>query len=155
MRCEWPLVEDEVRVLIAFRYDDTRWLSRLICWWRGGDSAHCEVAVGELSDAGMHCISASWVDRGVRHKLMPLPPEKWRVYALTAEVDPWTWLDAHDHHRYGWAGLLGFVFPPLLRKPRGWICTRVAAHIIGLPMAHTHDLVALESICARYGTRLQ
>jgi hypothetical protein len=145
-------------IKIAFRYDDDRWFSRLICWWRGGDSAHCEVAMpppGDLEGESLHCISASWLDKGVRGKVMPLPPEKWRIYTVTAEVDPVRWLAEHDHEPYGWAGLLGFVLPPLLRKPRGWICTRVAAHIMGLPMAHTHDLVALESICARYGTRLQ
>ena len=149
-----------MRIMVAFRYADRRLLARLICAWRGGDSAHCEVVVPADSGAfdpalPQDCISASWVDGGVRHKAMPLPPAKWRVYAVVAEHDPVAWLAAHERERYGWAGLLGFVLPPLLRRPRGWICTRVAAHLIGLPAAHTHDLVALEAVCGRYGERVQ
>jgi hypothetical protein len=149
-----------VDILIAFRYGDDRWFARLICWWRGGDSAHCEVVVpkhsGEFDgEQPQDCITASWLDGGVRYKVMPLPADKWRVYAVEGTRDPVSWLVAHDHHPYGWRSLLGFVLPPLLRKPRGWICTRVAAHMMGLPAEHTHDLVAIESVCERYGTRIQ
>lgn len=78
-------------VRVAFRYNDRRMFARLVCWLRGGDSAHCEVA-SVLTDTGLHhCVSSSWLDGGVRGKWMPLPADRWRVYeieaATTADAD--------------------------------------------------------------------
>jgi hypothetical protein len=153
MRCIWP-PEPDVQIKVAFRYGERRFLSRLICWWRGGDSAHCEVAVGEVGQP-MRCITASWLDGGVRHKIMPLPPDKWRIYTVTAEVEPFSWFDQHEGEKYDFLGLLSFVVSVIRHRKRGWFCSEAAAHIIGLPAAHRFDLVLLEAVCARYGNRIQ
>src|SRR5512139_1627222 len=140
---------------IAFRYNDTRWFSRLVCWWRGGDSAHCEVIAETLADDGHRCISASWVDGGVREKVMPLPSEKWRIYEVMRDIDPRHWFALHDGDKYDLLGLLSFVVARFRHSRWRWFCSEVAAHIMGLPEPHRYDLVLLESVCARYGRRVQ
>ena len=62
-------------IRIAFRYGDRRWFARLVCALRGGDVAHCEVAYAQLA-IGHLCVSASWLDGGVRSKMIVLDPAK-------------------------------------------------------------------------------
>ena len=142
-------------IQIAFRYGDTRLFSRLVCWWRGGDSAHCEVIAETLSDGRCRCISASWVDGGVRQKTMFLMPQRWRIYEVEHLIDPDRWLDAHQGDRYDLVGLLSFVIARFRHSRWRWFCSEVAAHIMGLTAPHRYDLVLLESVCARYGRRVQ
>lgn len=137
-------------IKIAFRYGDTRLFSRLVCWWSGGDSAHCEVVTSRGA-----CISASWLDGGVREKTMPLPPEKWRIYEIDAALDPAGWLELNRGAGYDWLGLLSFVIARWRVSTTRWFCSEVAAHILGLPEPARYDLVTLESVCARYGRRVQ
>lgn len=141
-------------VRIAFRYGDTRLFSRLVCLLRGGDSAHCEVAINEF-DGSYWCVSASFLDGGVRGKDMPLPPEKWRIYEIEAEHDPFVWMQRHEGAGYDVPGLLGIVLPPIGHSRKRWFCSEVAAAILGLREPHIYDLRTLEAVCARYGTRVQ
>jgi len=140
---------------VAFRYGDTRLFSRLVCFFRGGDSAHVEAAhrwVADMAD----CVSASFVDRGVRPKLIRLDPLKWRVYQtdVPAERAP-QWLRANDHKGYGWLRLLRFVLPFVRPNVGGPICTTAVGEILGLIDAECHDLRSLESaVRLRWGEPL-
>lgn len=140
---------------IAFRYADTRLFARLVCWWRGGDSAHCEVVSHSWTNGHHECISASWLDGGVRTKTMPLPADRWRIYEVEHTVDPVGWLELNNGAGYDWLGLLSFVIARWRVSTTRWFCSEVAAHIMGLPEPHRYDLVTLESVCACYGRRVQ
>lgn len=141
-------------IRIAFRFNDKRLFSRLVCLLRGGDSAHCEVAW--RWDGYQHeCVSASWLDGGVRAKDINLAPEKWRIYEIDAVVDPRVWLVAHGGKGYDVLGLLGIVLPALGHSRRRWFCSEAAADILGLPEPHIFDLRTLEAACARFGKRVQ
>lgn len=141
-------------VRVAFRYGDTRLFARLVCLLRGGDSAHCEVAINEL--AGRYwCISSSFLDGGVRSKDMPLPPEKWRIYEVKAALDPIDWHSLHGGAKYDLLGLLGIMLPTFGHARTRWFCSEAAAAILGLREPHIFDLRTLEAVCARYGTRVQ
>jgi hypothetical protein len=139
---------------IAFRYNDTRLFSRVVCLLRGGDSAHCEVAI-EQSDGTHWCVSSSFLDGGVRGKDMPLPADKWRVYEIDAQRDPAAWEVEHAGKGYDILGLLGVAFPPFGHSRRRWFCSEAAADMLGLREPHIYDLRTLESVCARFGTRVQ
>lgn len=143
-------------VRVAFRYGDRRLFARLVCLLRGGDSAHCEVAYTKPDEAGQFfCVSSSWLDGGVRSKSMPLPPEKWRAYEIEADSGLLTWVTFHDGAGYDVLGLLGIVFPPVGHRRKRWFCSEAAADILGLREPHIYDLRTLESVCARYGRRVQ
>ena len=143
-------------IRVAFRFGDRRLFARLVCLWRGGDSAHCEVS--DAWDAGrVHsCVSASWLDGGVRRKSIYVHPSKWRVYEMQGEAaQVRQWLAAHDGQRYDVLGLLGFVVPQIKGWANAWVCSEAVADVLGLPLPRLFDLRTLESVCARYGVRVQ
>lgn len=135
-------------IRICFRFGDTRLFARLVCWLRGGDAAHCETAhrwVGDVYD----CVSSSWLDGGVRGKLITMAHAKWRVYEVPGNPDDVRrWLAEHQGQRYDWIGLLGFVLP--WRVPgfkRRWFCSEASADHLWLRDPVRWDLYALESVC--------
>lgn len=138
------------KLVIAFRYGDRRWFSRLISWWQKHDAAHCEAAVPLGSE--FICISASKVDGGVRTKTMPLPADKWRLYEVdtptAAAVD---WYYAQRGAKYDWLGLFGFVWRPLSGRRRAWFCSEAVADILKLPDPWRYDVALLESVVAKLG----
>ena len=142
-------------IKVAFRYADTRLVARLICWVRGGDSAHCEVVHRSVAD--MHaCISASWVDGGVREKIMALPAAKWRIYEVAGDpLRARAWLAEHDGKGYDLMGLLGFIRPWARHSRKRWFCSEAAANILDMDAAHLYDVRIMESVCIKHGTRLQ
>lgn len=135
-------------IRICFRYDDPQLFARLVCLLRGGDSAHCETAhrwVGDVYD----CVSSSWMDGGVRGKIIEMPHQKWRVYEVPGSPDDVRrWLVDHAGEKYDWLGLFGFVLP--FRIPgflRRWFCAESSADHMWLPRPVIWDLVLLESVC--------
>lgn len=141
-------------IRICFRYGDSRWFARLVCLLRGGDSAHCETAhrwVGDVYD----CVSSSWMDGGVRGKIIEMPRQKWRVYEVPGSPDDVRrWLVDHAGEKYDWLGLFGFVLP--FRIPgflRRWFCAESSADHMWLPRPVIWDLVLLESVCQHLCTQ--
>ncbi len=68
-------------LLIAFRHSDQRLFARLVTFCRGGDSAHVEAAMPSDDAQLSTCVSASFLDHGVRGKLIDITDAgKWRVY---------------------------------------------------------------------------
>jgi hypothetical protein len=142
-------------IRIAFRYGDPRIFARLVCLLQGGDSAHCEVSVRQVADVH-ECISASFLDGGVRLKTMPLPPEKWRIYELPGDpIAALAWFDAHDGSPYDLLGLAGFVWRRIKGLRDAWFCSEAAADMIGLRDPWRYDLALLESVCHKLGRRVQ
>lgn len=141
-------------VRVAFRFGDPRLFSRLVCLLRGGDSAHCEVAWA-WEGARHRCVSASFLDGGVRCKDIDLRAGAWRVYELQAHHWPLAWGAAHAGARYDVLGLLGIVLPPLGHSRKRWFCSEAVAAVIGLREPQIYDLRTLESVCARFGRRVQ
>lgn len=142
-------------IRVCFRYGDHRAFARLVCAWRGGDSAHCEVAFDWRAQAH-DCVSASWLDGGVRIKTIDLPADKWRIYEMPADRNrALAWAAQHAGERYDTLGLLGFVMRRIKGWRRAWFCSEVAADVMYLPEPYLYDLRALESVCGRYGTRVQ
>lgn len=142
-------------IRVAFRYNDKRLFARAVCLLQGGDSAHCEAAWSW--DGLLHeCVSSSLLDGGVRGKAIDLVPGKWRIYELPGSYTAVTnWLELHKGERYDILGLLGFVFRRIKGWLRAWFCSEVVADIMQLPEPWRYDLALLESVCARFGRRVQ
>lgn len=135
-------------IRVCFRYGDTRLFARLVCLFRGGDSAHCEVAHRWVADVH-DCVSASWLDHGVRPKLIGMPASKWRIYEVPGSPDDVrAFLKEHDGAPYDWPAFFGFT---LLRRIKGiarwFFCSEVAATLMWLREPHRWDLYDLESVC--------
>lgn len=141
-------------VRAAFRYGDGRVFSRAVTFLRGGDSAHCEVAWA-WSGQTHSCVSASFVDGGVRRKDIEMPPEKWRIYEVPAAIDPQLWYERHAGAGYDALGLLGILWPRLGHGRRRWFCSEVLADVLGLRQPQLFDLRTAESMCALLGERVQ
>ncbi len=139
-------------ILIAFRHSDTRIFARTVTTLRGGDSAHVEAAVPlNVDGRAMHlCVSASFVDGGVRGKVIDIgDPNKWRVYRWTGpHIDPLVWLLANDGAHYDLRGLLGILAPPVGHDRDKRFCSEAAAEMLMLPYPETYDLVQLERFLA-------
>ncbi|MBP6675005.1 MAG: hypothetical protein KAY54_01695 [Burkholderiaceae bacterium] len=135
-------------IRICFRYGDPQLFARLVCLLRGGDSAHCETAhrwVGDVYD----CVSSSWMDGGVRGKLITMHHAKWRVYEVPGSPDDVRrWLKEHEGEKYDWLGILGFLVPWRWPAPnRRWFCSEASADHMWLRHAWRWDLFDLESVC--------
>jgi hypothetical protein len=133
-------------ILIAFRHSDPRPFARLVTCFRGGDSAHVEAAL-PLPVEGMHlCVSASFLDGGVRGKVIDISnPAKWRVYRWTGpHLDPLVWLQEHDKAQYDLRGLLGILAPRIGHSRSKRFCSEAVAEHIRLNYPDTYDLLRLE-----------
>lgn len=142
-------------IRVAFRFGDTRRFARLISWWDGSDVAHCEVA-GYWTGDVHECVSASWLDGGVRAKNMPLPADKWRIYEMAGDprhVD--AWLGEHDGQGYDWLGLLGFMWRPIRGMLGRKLCSEACAEMVGIRDGWRFGPAMLEAIVARFGRRVQ
>lgn len=144
-------------ILIAFRHSDTRPFARLMTALRGGDSAHVEVAL-PVAELAM-CVSASWLDGGVRGKMIDIRnPAKWRVYQWDGpHADTMQWLLANYGAGYDIRGLLGILAPPVGHSRTKRFCSEAVAEMLGMPDPHTYDLVRLERFLAnsQHAERMQ
>ena len=139
---------------ICFRYGDRRLFSRLVTFFRGGDSAHCEVSWAWRGDQH-YCASSSWVDGGVRSKVIEMAADKWRVYEVELSEDPLDWLDLYAGQGYDFLGLLGILWPRAGDSRTRWFCSEAAGYMLGLPEPQLFDLRTLESVCMKIGKRIQ
>lgn len=143
-------------IRVAFRYGDPRIFARLVTLLQGGDSAHCEVAYA-WQDTYHECVSSSFLDGGIRKKVIDMPATKWRIYELdsvdVAKVEEV--YKKYEGSKYDWLGLAGFVF----RRVKGFLkrvfCSEYAAEVVGLDEPHRFDLILLESVCKLIGRRVQ
>lgn len=140
-------------ILIAFRHSDKRLFARLVTLLRGGDSAHVESAIPDPDGRLSLCISSSWLDGGVRGKVIDITdPHKWRVYAWEGEhVDLMDWLRKNMHRKYDKRGLLGILNPRIGQDPDKMFCSEAVAQHLGFEYPHTYDLVALEDALRNVG----
>jgi hypothetical protein len=131
-------------ILVAFRHNDTRIFARAVTRLRGGDSAHVESAIpmGALS----LCVSASFIDGGVRGKMIDLrDPAKWRVYRWGGpHLDLLQWLEDHEDAQYDLRGLLGILAPPIGHDRNKRFCSEAVAEHLRLNYPDTYDLLRLE-----------
>lgn len=135
------------RVRICFRYGDHRLASRLICFIRGGDTAHCEVAHRWAADVH-DCVSSSFVDGGVRGKKIAMPAAKWRIYEIPGDPERVRgWLARHGGQPYGWLRLLRFLIAPFRWRVGGPVCSQACADAAGWSEPWLYDPRAAEAVC--------
>ena len=126
---------------LAFYKGRSRPFDRLIQWWTRGPYSHCEVATHRSASGAAWCISASYLDGGVRGKWIVLDLDRWDIVPVSS-VDTAVaheWLAKHAGRKYDLAGLLGFVWRPQAGSRRRWFCSEACAAILGIQEAWRFD----------------
>jgi hypothetical protein len=65
------------------------------------------------------------------------------------------WAKENNGAPYDILGLLGFVIRRVKGWRNAWFCSEVAANGLGLPAPWRYDLNLLESVCIRFGKKVQ
>lgn len=139
---------------IAFYKGRERLFNRFVSWWTFGPYSHCE-AVLELGHglAGpVLCWSSSWMDSGVRSKVMVLNPAHWDIMDVP-EADMTSalrWFNGHEGEGYDVLGLLSTSLP-IRHSRRRWFCSEAVGAAIGVKEPWRFDPNGLARICEALG----
>lgn len=134
-------------ILVAFRHGDKRLFSRVVTFFRGGDTAHCESALQHWFGSLSLCVSSSFIDGGVRGKVIDLTdPHKWRVYLWQREhADLMDWLQLHYRSGYDIRALVASTLPRVGHSQAKKHCAESVAEHLLLPEAWRYDPAGLEA----------
>ena len=110
--------------------------NRITRWWTGSIYSHCELVVCGV------CLSASFMDGGVRAKQIDLDSGHWDVIPL-----PWAdvaqvlaFFEQTKGRAYDWLGLFrGQLFNRGGRDGSKYFCSEWCAEAIGIPAAEMYS----------------
>lgn len=126
-------------------------LNRFIRWATCGAYSHTEVCVGNPHESPVLCVSSA-VAIGVRGQVMQLSPQDYDIQPMpgVTAADVLGFLAAHKGQGYDIVGTVLTVLPFVAREhPSRWICSEVAAHLMGLADAWRFHPTALHCIARR------
>lgn len=109
--------------------------NRLVRWWTRGPYSHCELVLAELPHGSL-CASSSFIDGGVRTKVIELDPARWDVVTVRADSRrAHAWLTEHERDGYDLLGMFGVALRPLGEARRKWFCNEAVGAMLGVPDA--------------------
>ncbi len=113
----------------------TRVFNRLVSWWTRGPYSHTELVIDGV------CYSSSFLDGGVRKKMIELDPEHWDIIDA-----PWIdaekavkWFEDHMDNKYDVVGLVGFVLRRFPDDRHKYFCSEACAAAAGFDEAWRLD----------------
>lgn len=120
---------------LAFYRGKTRLFNILTAWWTRGPFSHCELIVGYDDKGFAECWSASFMDGGVRRKMIELDPAHWVIVPATLspedEAAAVAWFAEHNGKKYDTLGLVGFLWRPFSGSDSKWFCSEALAAALG------------------------
>ena len=124
---------------VAFYKGRSRLFNRLVSWWTRGPYSHCELIVEYMPNGAAVCWSSSFLDGGVRRKVMKLNPEHWDVVQLEVDavdlIRAQAWFEQRAGAGYDVLGLLGFVWRAAKDHALRWFCSEAVAAALGYAQA--------------------
>ena len=121
---------------VAFYKGKKRLFNRLTAWWLRGLYSHCELVLGYEADGRAICVSSSFLDGGVRQKVMHLTPDHWDLVEVGGDVDAArAWFASHQGDGYDVLGVLGFIARVLGEERSKWSCAEAVAAMLGIPQS--------------------
>ncbi|HWI02406.1 MAG TPA: hypothetical protein VNT52_01010 [Acidimicrobiales bacterium] len=123
-------------MLFAFYCGRARFFNRFVSWWTRGPYSHAEAILPGFADLRkpVLCGSSSFMDGGVRLKVIDLNPAHWHILDVPG-VDALHVLDGLHRLKgapYDLPGLLSTSFPLVPHSARGYFCNEVLGELIGL-----------------------
>ncbi len=103
--------------------------NRIVRWWEPGQYSHCELVFSD----GM-AASSSFMDGGVRFKLIEFDPERWNFIELPAhlEFNAHYWFSIHAGEGYDLIGNFRFLFDFLRNRNGKWFCSEAVGEALGM-----------------------
>jgi len=133
---------------IAFYKGRTRFLDRIVQWWTRSPYSHCEIVFDSVNNL---CATSSFIDGGVRIKLIELDEIKWDVVDVDGDENAvLDWFMLHLGEKYDLLGLVGFIIPISGWRNR-WFCSEACAASLGYAEAWRFSPAMLYSIINRQG----
>lgn len=122
------------------------WLVRK---WTRSNYSHCEL----IFSTG-HAASASYMDKGVRFKVISFDPAHWDFIELPPALEraAFAWFDEHRGQPYDLLGNLHFIAAPVADDKRKWFCSESIAAALGLPDPWRYDPGTLASALTAFST---
>ena len=118
---------------VAFYKGKKRLFNKLTSWWLRGPYSHCELIL-EDSEFGSLCASSSFMDGGVRVKVIALDSEHWDVVDVDGDAAfARKWLNDHAGEGYDTLGLIGFIARVIKQDKRRWFCSEAVAAMLQIP----------------------
>jgi hypothetical protein len=115
---------------VAFYKGKSRIFNKLVSWWTRGPYSHTELVIGEVSE-GSVCWSASYLDKGIRRKVIKLDPDHWDLIEVemtaTELGQAQEWFHQHENAAYDVLGLVGFIFRRVADDHRKFFCSEAIA----------------------------
>lgn len=103
--------------------------NRAVRWWLGGRYSHTELVFSD----GV-CASSSWLDGGVRFKLIKFDPAHWDIIDVDGdESRARQWFCDHVGDGFDLLGLFGFVWRRGTQDRSKSYCTEAIAAATGFP----------------------
>ena len=138
-----------IKLYVAFYKGKDRIFNKLVSWWTRGLYSHTELVV-EASNGMYTCWSSSFLDGGIRCKMMPLPEDHWDLVEITNLVDntqdPLDWFMRHLGCKYDVIGLIGFIFRRVADDKYKFFCSEAIGNAIGIKEAWRFDPNALAAV---------
>jgi hypothetical protein len=121
--------------------------NRLVRWWTRSQYSHVELVFSSGRAA-----SASYIDGGVRFKLIEFDPAKWDFVDLPDELEfpAYDWFTRHRGEKYDLVGNLHFVLSAVGHDRKRWFCSEAVGAALGIPEPHRYDPGTLASALTIY-----
>lgn len=139
---------------IAFYKGRTRVFNRFVSWWTSGPYSHVEAVFERSSDLvkPVLCGSSSFMDGGVRLKMIELAPDHWDVIEVPEidDVKVLAWFNDHLSAKYDVIGLLS-TSCPIRQDRRRFFCNEAVGTASGLRDAWRFNPNSFARICELLG----
>lgn len=135
---------------IAFYKGRKRLFNRFVSWWTSGPYSHAEAVFDGFRglDGPVLCGSSSFMDGGVRLKMIELAPDHWDILDVPAldGTQVLNWFHDHLKAKYDIVGLLSTSCPI---KQSGWryFCNEAIGTAGGLKEAWRFNPNSFARIC--------
>ena len=116
--------------------------NRGVRWWTRSVYSHVELVF-----SSGHCASSSYMDGGVRFKVIDFDPDLWEFVELPKclEKAAFQWFIDHRGQPYDLLGNLHFVVAPVGDNKRKWFCSEAVAAALGILDSSRYDPGTLHS----------
>jgi len=136
---------------VAFYKAKDHLFNRLVSWWDRGPYSHCELLSEHVSGNTYVCYSSSFMDGGVRKKVIDLDPKKWDIIEIDAdEAFAKHWFESHLGCKYDVLGLVGFLIRIISGKKNRYFCSEALADSLGMKDGWRFTPNSLFSAVERY-----
>ena len=137
-------------MMIAFYKGKSRLFNKLVSWWLRGNYSHCELLLKHLDGNRYLCGSSSFMDGGVRTKVIDLHPDRWDVVKVRGDsMRARQWFVAHAGLGYDVLGIIGFVWRRTSDSRHRWFCSESIAEALGYEDSWRFDPCTLAAAVKR------